>query len=108
MALLNDHTDLFLILYAVSKTKDMGKPHLPEGRDLRVLDLATLEREARHGIMVRPERSSVSPFCTELTTLTQDDVESGVGLAEACAHLRKKYRSRSRSWIPPSIPRRRP
>ncbi|MCG8918037.1 exonuclease domain-containing protein [Actinokineospora sp. PR83] len=52
---------------------------------LSVVDTRTRERVARHGVLVRPTRSSVSAFCTELTTLTQDQVDGGISWAEACA-----------------------
>ncbi|WP_433685764.1 hypothetical protein [Nocardia sp. CA-119907] len=44
---------------------------------LTVVDLSARERIAKHRILVRPERSSVSPFCAELTGLTQAEVDSG-------------------------------
>ncbi len=62
------------------------------------LDVATGERSARRGIMVRPERSTVSPFCTELTTITPEQAAAGVPFAEACATLRAEHRSRQRVW----------
>ncbi|WP_436775714.1 exonuclease domain-containing protein [Yinghuangia sp. YIM S09857] len=62
------------------------------------LDVATGERNRRRGILVRPERSSVSAFCTELTTLTQADVDGGTTFAQACAMLRSEYRSHERVW----------
>ncbi|MEU8132834.1 3'-5' exonuclease [Streptodolium elevatio] len=62
------------------------------------LDVATTERSGRRGILVRPERSTVGAFCTELTTLTQADVEGGATFAEACATLRTEYRSHERVW----------
>jgi inhibitor of KinA sporulation pathway (predicted exonuclease) len=78
---------------------------VPEGQandiieiGIAVLDVATAERIDRRGILVRPERSSVSPFCTELTTLTQEDVASGISFAEACAVLRTEYGAHERVW----------
>ncbi|HWE60816.1 MAG TPA: 3'-5' exonuclease [Chloroflexota bacterium] len=62
------------------------------------LDVASLERAERRGILVRPQRSTVSPFCTQLTTLTQDQVAAGVSFAEACALLVDVYRTRDRLW----------
>ena len=41
---------------------------------LAVVDLAAGERVAKHKIMVRPERSTVSELCTQLTGLTQAEV----------------------------------
>jgi inhibitor of KinA sporulation pathway (predicted exonuclease) len=62
------------------------------------LEVASGERLARRGIMVRPEHSAVSPFCTELTTITPRQAAAGVSFAEACAVLRSEYRSRQRVW----------
>ncbi|MFD7026925.1 exonuclease domain-containing protein [Streptomyces sp. NPDC059917] len=65
---------------------------------LTVVDLAAGERLARHRILVRPVRSRVSAFCTELTGLTQDEVDAGLGFAEACRLLAKEHRAGVRPW----------
>src|SRR5690349_21940189 len=57
------------------------------------LSVATGVRGERRSVLVRPSRSSVSPFCTRLTTLTAEQVDAGVSFAEACALLRKEFRS---------------
>ncbi|MGW4246307.1 exonuclease domain-containing protein [Nocardia sp. NPDC004722] len=63
-----------------------------------VLDLRTRERVGRHSILVRPEHSQVSEFCTRLTTLTPAQVAGGITFAEACALLRREFRADSRPW----------
>lgn len=63
-----------------------------------VLRLDTGERYKRQGILVRPQASLVSPFCTELTGLTQSDVDRGLPLAEAGKVLVKEYKSSTRVW----------
>ncbi|HEX2317247.1 MAG TPA: 3'-5' exonuclease [Thermomonospora sp.] len=65
---------------------------------LCVVDLAARERVARHRVLVRPERSRVSAFCTELTGLTQEEVDGGVTFREACALLEREHHARSRAW----------
>lgn len=65
---------------------------------LCLLDVASGQRELKRSILVRPERSTVSPFCTELTTLTLDEVNRGVSFAQACAILREEYASAERVW----------
>ena len=50
---------------------------------LCVVDVAALERVERRSILVRPACSTVSAYCTQLTTLTQADVDGGIPLAEA-------------------------
>jgi inhibitor of KinA sporulation pathway (predicted exonuclease) len=65
---------------------------------LVVVDLAAGPRVGRHRILVRPERSSVSAFCTGLTGLTQAEVDAGVSFATACELLAAEHQSRSRPW----------
>jgi inhibitor of KinA sporulation pathway (predicted exonuclease) len=65
---------------------------------LAVVDLAAGQRVARHHILVRPERSAVSAFCTRLTGLTQADVDAGVSFAAACQLLIADHQSLSRPW----------
>ena len=55
-------------------------------------------RLGRHRILVRPRRSTVSAFCTELTGLTQEEVDGGVGFREACAVLARDHAAGSRPW----------
>lgn len=63
------------------------------------LDLATGERLERRSILVLPELSEVSPFCEELTTITQDMLNrDGVPLREAFRILKKEYMSQRRVW----------
>lgn len=65
---------------------------------LVTVDLAAGERAGRHRILVRPERSAVSGFCTELTGLTQQEVDGGVSFAEACRILATAHQSAIRPW----------
>lgn len=65
---------------------------------LTVVDVDAGERVARHRILVRPVRSTVSDFCTELTGLTGQDVERGVSFAEACRLLAAEHRAGARPW----------
>ncbi|MGW6012486.1 exonuclease domain-containing protein [Streptomyces sp. NPDC055210] len=65
---------------------------------LTVVDLHAGERLARHRILVKPARSTVSEFCTELTSLTQHEVEQGVTFAEACRLLATEHRAGARPW----------
>lgn len=63
-----------------------------------LLRLSSLEVGEGESILVRPERSNVSEFCAQLTTLTQADVEGGISLSEACTILRKRFDARNRVW----------
>lgn len=62
------------------------------------LDLQTGEIADADGIIVKPITSTVSDYCTKLTTLTQTDVDAGISFGEACKILRKKYDSKNRTW----------
>ncbi|GAA5005899.1 3'-5' exonuclease [Streptomyces siamensis] len=65
---------------------------------LTVVDLGTGERVEKHRLLVAPARSAVSPFCTELTGLTQEEVAAGVPFAEACRILAARHRAGERPW----------
>lgn len=63
---------------------------------LCLVDVATLTRVERHSILIRPTCSTVSAYCTQLTTLTQADVDAGIPLANACRQLDQQHKSRQR------------
>ncbi|WP_406055171.1 exonuclease domain-containing protein [Streptomyces sp. NBC_01077] len=65
---------------------------------LTVVDLGAGERVSRHRILVRPVRSKVSAFCTELTGLTQAEVDTGLDFAAACRLLATTYEAGVRPW----------
>ncbi|MCX4964170.1 exonuclease domain-containing protein [Streptomyces sp. BE147] len=65
---------------------------------LTVVDLRAGERLAKHRLLVRPARSRVSPFCTELTGLTQAEVDAGPSFAEACRLLATEHRTGALPW----------
>jgi inhibitor of KinA sporulation pathway (predicted exonuclease) len=65
---------------------------------LCALEASTGRIVAAESILVRPQRSRVSPFCTRLTTLTQADVDGGIPFADACARLRAAFAARERLW----------
>lgn len=49
-------------------------------------------------IIVKPEHSDVSEYCTRLTTLTQEDVDSGISFKDACDILVNEYNSKKYMW----------
>ena len=92
-----------LLVIDIEATCWDGQP--PEGQEAEIieigvctLDIPSGRRVSRQSILVQPERSEVSPFCTELTTLTQVQVERGVSFEHACQVLRRKYRAGDRVW----------
>lgn len=66
---------------------------------ISVLNTDTGEITQNQGILVKPERSKVSPFCTELTTITQELLDTeGISFEEACAKLRNEYKAKEYVW----------
>lgn len=63
-----------------------------------VLNLETLERTDKRSIMVKPEHSEVSEFCTRLTGITPEEAAAGITFREACDLLRSEYHTDSRPW----------
>jgi len=57
-----------------------------------ILHVASLQVEPGPELLVRPVRSTVSEFCTELTTLTQDVLDArGISFAEALDALSEAH-----------------
>lgn len=66
---------------------------------IAVVDLKTKELLETDSIIVKPKTSTISEFCTELTTITQEMIdEQGVSFEEACKILTNKFKSNRRLW----------
>lgn len=63
-----------------------------------VIDMTKKQPISKDSILVQPEKSTVSDFCTNLTTLTQTQVDQGVSFANACKMLRDQYNSTQHIW----------
>lgn len=64
-----------------------------------LLDIQTGEITDNRGILIKPERSTISSFCTNLTTITSEMIASeGISFKEACSILKKQYLSTKRVW----------
>jgi inhibitor of KinA sporulation pathway (predicted exonuclease) len=92
-----------IIVIDVEATCWEGEP--PPGQENEIieigicpLEVATGKRLEKRSIIVKPERSTVSLFCTQLTSLTQEDVEIGISFKEACSLLKREYRTKQRVW----------
>jgi inhibitor of KinA sporulation pathway (predicted exonuclease) len=92
-----------ILVIDVESTCWEGSP--PEGQEseiieigLCMLNVGTGERLDNASILVRPVKSTVSDFCTWLTTLSQKEVEEGLSLGEACEILQNQYLSKKRLW----------
>lgn len=97
-----DKLDQILVI-DIEATCWEGDP--PEGQQSEIieiglcpLDVVTGERLEVVSILVQPERSTLSEYCTALTTLTEGELESGFSLREACQILRREYLSKKRLW----------
>src|ERR1700722_18362000 len=66
---------------------------------LAVVDTDKLIIDHNEGILIRPQRSRVSPFCTKLTTLTQQQVDTGITFQEAMKKLQNEFHSGDRTFI---------
>jgi inhibitor of KinA sporulation pathway (predicted exonuclease) len=65
---------------------------------LCVVDLDKRDRIERAAIMVKPQHSTVSAFCTQLTSLTSADLVDGLTFEQACALLVERYGARDHPW----------
>jgi inhibitor of KinA sporulation pathway (predicted exonuclease) len=94
--------DLINVIDVEATCWEGTKPENQESEIIEIgictLDVATGNRVDRSGILVKPECSTVSQFCTELTTLTPAKLAGGIAFKQACQILRKKYLSRDRVW----------
>ena len=95
--------DHIIVIDIESTCWDGGMPPRGQANDIIEVGICPLEvssgrRLEKRSILVKPERSSVSPFCTELTTLTQAQVDAGVAFKDACKILENEYHSSERLW----------
>lgn len=80
-----------------------GEPPPGEEREiieigLCELQVATGERGEPRAVLVKPQRSELSEFCQQLTTLTPAMLADGRAFPEACTLLEDHYQSRVRTW----------
>jgi inhibitor of KinA sporulation pathway (predicted exonuclease) len=62
------------------------------------VDVGKLERVEKRSILVKPEKSEISPFCTSLTTLTPDMLDEAGTLRDAVKVLKQEFLSKDRLW----------
>jgi inhibitor of KinA sporulation pathway (predicted exonuclease) len=92
-----------IIVIDVEATCWEGNP--PPGMDneiieigLCILDVPTLQRVSKESLMVKPEHSTVSEYCTQLTTITPEMADMGIPFQQACDRLSVHYESSNRPW----------
>ena len=56
-----------------------------------VVDVRTLQRRERRSIMVKPGHSQISPFCTQLTSISPEMVADAPPLSDAIRILNQDY-----------------
>lgn len=79
---------------------------VPQGQQNEIIEigLAVLDTETgviskNKGILIKPQRSAVSSFCTELTTITQDLLDkNGVSFEDAVNQLIDEYNPDLYTW----------
>lgn len=80
-------------------TQPAGIPNEIIEVGLCILNTQTFEVSDKTSILVHPVESFISPFCTQLTTITPELVAAqGVSFAEACRQLETAFGSRGMLW----------
>ena len=63
------------------------------------LDLHSFERRQKTSILIKPVRSTVSPFCTQLTTITQEMLDrEGVTYEKAIERVNNEFHPGDLPW----------
>jgi len=96
----------FDILNVVDVESTCWEKNSPNGMVGEIIEVGITPYHIRQGTvgerdswMIKPEKSTVSEFCTSLTGITQEDVdEDGLPFAEVCDALRKEYKTNLRPW----------
>lgn len=91
-----------LVVIDLESTCDEPRPRW-QGEIIEVgvclLDLQTLAITDKRGILVKPDNTPITPFCTSLTTLTPELIErEGISLFQAMVILQEQYGIRERTW----------
>ncbi|QQV03405.1 MULTISPECIES: 3'-5' exonuclease [Chryseobacterium] len=82
------------------------KDRPPIGQESEIIEIGVCIMDARtgkisqnEGILVKPQYSKVSPFCTELTSITQQMLDDeGILLEDALDILRTEYNAENLTW----------
>lgn len=93
-----------IVVVDIEATCWNGNP--PEGMISDIIEIGVCLPDVKsgkitdnRGIIVIPERSSVSEFCTERTTITPEFVAvESISFKEACAIIRKDYQGQAHAW----------
>lgn len=66
---------------------------------IAVVNIDLLEIISNSSILIKPQNSKISKFCTQLTTLTQEQVDKGITFQEALQKLIKEFKSNNRTFV---------
>jgi len=66
---------------------------------LCMVTMSDLAISYKRSILVKPVKSWVSEFCTQLTTITPEMANGGIPFEEACEILKAEYNTPDRVWI---------
>lgn len=67
---------------------------------IAVVNIDTLKVEKNESIMIKPQRSKLSKFCTKLTTITQNHVDDwGITFQKAMEKLKVDFDSENRTFV---------
>lgn len=94
--------DVILVI-DVESTCWQGKPPKDQLSEiieigLCLFDVTTGQRSAPRSIFVKPQRSRLSDYCIELTTITPQMLANELDFRAACALLREEYNADERTW----------
>ena len=92
-----------IIVVDVEATCWEGEPPPDQKNEIIEIGICTVEVETAQrleqlDLLVKPQESAVSEYCTRLTTLTQEEVDRGISFEEACDILKQKFRTKERAW----------
>lgn len=92
-----------ILVVDVESTCWSGDP--PKGQRSEIIEIGaclvsakTMEMKKSSSTFVKPTSSSVSEFCLQLTGITQQDVESGRSLSDACKWIVSEFDAPFIAW----------
>jgi inhibitor of KinA sporulation pathway (predicted exonuclease) len=84
--------------------KEHGE-QVPEGEEheiieigVALLNMSTGNIDKSESYIIKPVKSKISKFCTELTTLTQEQVDKGMTFERAIKLLKRDFGSKNTVW----------
>ena len=93
----------YILVVDVESTCWEGPP--PEGQTSEIIEIGicsvevkTLRRLEKRSFLVKPVRSQISDFCTNLTGLTTPMFDDAISFPVALHALKKEYQSKDRPW----------